>query len=69
MEFIMTIIFLLILAYLLFRSIKEKKIFLSLVCVLLMILIFHSSYQRYHALTSLRIFEADQIEITFAKQR
>ncbi len=63
-ELIMALVFILILAYLLSKVIKEKKTFLSLVYVLLMVLIINSSYHRYHTLTSLRIFEADQVEIT-----
>ncbi len=43
---------------------SNKNILVVAFCVLFMILIFHSFYQRYHALTSLRIFEADQVEIT-----
>lgn len=63
-ETILALIFMLILTYLSFKAFKEKKIFISLACVLIMVFIIHSSYDRYHTLTSLRIFEADQVEIT-----
>ncbi len=63
-ESILALIFMLILTYLFFKAVREKKIFISLVCVLLIVLFIHSSYHRYQTLISLSIFEADQVEIT-----